>query len=145
MPQARPTRDIWVTTTTHADIAIDPDSEWAAIHHTVEGAEGDPKTSNWRQRWTAEVEHLSDVALDDTLIRQTMEPAKRATQRFLSTAKDTVWHYPTTIHPEAVSQIMEALSLDLPDTHNASQRGHPPRTGVLQPLQAWCPRWRNPP
>ena len=32
MPQARPTQAMWVTTTTVADIAIDPDWEWSAIH-----------------------------------------------------------------------------------------------------------------
>ena len=50
MPEAKSTQAIWLTTTTDANIAIDPDSEWAAIHYTVEGAAGDPKTSNWRQR-----------------------------------------------------------------------------------------------
>ena len=35
----------------------------------------------------------------------------------------TVSHYLTTIHPQAVSQIKEALSLDLPDTHNAHRLG----------------------
>ena len=29
--------------------------------------------------------------------------------------------YPTTVHPEAVTQINEALSLTLPDSHNALQ------------------------
>ena len=52
-----------------------------------------------------------------------MEPARRATQIHHSTAKHTIWHYPTTIHPEAVFQIKEALSLELPDTHNAHQPG----------------------
>ena len=66
MSQARPAQAIRVTTTTDANIAIDPDSEWAAIHYTVEDTAGDPKTSNWRQRWTSEVEHLSDAALKDT-------------------------------------------------------------------------------
>ena len=123
MPQARPTQAIWVRATTDANIAIDLDSEWATIHYTVEGAEGDAKTSKWRQRWTVEVEHLSDAALDNTLTPQTTEPAKRTTQTYLSTAKHTVWHYPTTIQPEAVSQIKQAPSLDLPDIHNAHQPG----------------------
>ena len=123
MPQARPTQAIWVTTTTDADIAIDPHSEWAAIHYTVEGAERGPKTNNWRQRWTAEVQHLSHVVLHDTLTPETMEPAKRAIQMYLSTAKHTVWHYLTNVHPEAVSQIEVTLTLDLPDTHSAHQTG----------------------
>ena len=56
MPQARPTQAIWVTATTDVDIAIDPDLEWSAIYYTVESAVGDPKTTNWRQRWTTEME-----------------------------------------------------------------------------------------
>ena len=69
------------------------------------------------------MEHLSDATLDDTVTPETMESRKQATQTYLSTAKHTVWHYPTTIHPEAVSQMKEALSLDLPDTHNTHQPG----------------------
>ena len=34
-----------------------------------------------------------------------------------------LWHSPTTMHPETVTQINEALSLTLPDTHNAHQPG----------------------
>ena len=123
MPRARPTQAIWVTKTPDADIAIDPDSEWAAIRYTLESAEGDRKTSNWRQRWMTEVEHLSNVALEDTLTPQTTQPAKRATQTHLSIAKHKVWHYPTTIHLERVSQIKEALSEHLSDTRNAHQPG----------------------
>ena len=62
MPQARPTQAIWVTATTDADVAIDPDLEWSAIHYTVESAVGDPKTTNWQQRWTTEMEQLNDAA-----------------------------------------------------------------------------------
>ena len=123
MSQAGPTQAIWVTTPTDADIAIDPDPQWAAIHCTVKGAEGHPKTSDWRQRWTTEVDHLSAVTLDNAFTPQTMEPGNRATQTYLSTAKHTVWHYPTTRHPEAVSEIKEAFSLDLPDTHKAHKPG----------------------
>ena len=123
MLQARPTQAIWVTATDDADIVIDPDSEWSAIHYTVESAVGDPKTTNWQQPWTTEMEQRNDTALDDTLTRQMMEPAKRATQLCLSTARHTVWHYPTTIHLGVVTQIKKALSLDLPDTHNAHQPG----------------------
>ena len=122
-PQARPTQAIWVTAATDADIAINPGFEWSAIHYTVESTVGDPKTTNWQQRWGTEVEQLSDAALNDTLTPQTMVPAKRATQTCLSTAKHTIWHYPTTIHPEAVSQIEETLSLEPPDTHNARKPG----------------------
>ena len=123
MPQARPTQAIWVPATTDADIAIDPDSEWSAIHHTVESAVSDPKTTNWRQRWSTEMEQLNDADLDDTLTPKTIEPAKQAIQTCPSTARHTVWHYPTSIHPEAVFQMKEALSLDLPDTHNAHLPG----------------------
>ena len=90
-PQASPTKANWVTATTHADIVMEPDFEWSAIHYTVEDTAGDPKTTNWPGIWTAELEHLSDAALHDTLTPQTMEPAKRATQACLSTAKHTVW------------------------------------------------------
>ena len=122
-PQARPTQANWETATADADIAVDPGLEWSAIHYTVESAVGDPRTTNWRHRWTTEMEQLSGTALDDTPTPQTTEPAKRATQTCLSTTRHTVWHYPTTIHPEAVSQIKVALSLDFPDTHNAHQPG----------------------
>ena len=123
MPQARPRQAVWVTTTRDTNIAIDQDSEWAAIHYTVEGTDGDPKTNDWQTRWTTAMDRLSGVTVDNTLSPQTVEPKKRATQTYHSTTKHTVWHYPITIHPEAVSQIKEALSLDLPDTHNAHQPG----------------------
>ena len=61
--------------------------------------------------------------LNETLTPQQMEPAKCAMQAHQSTAKNTVWRYPTTIRPEAVSQIREALSLNLPGTHKAHQPG----------------------
>ena len=41
----------------------------------------------------------------------------------LRNTKHTLWHYPTAIHHEGVNQIKEALSLTLPDTHNAHQPG----------------------
>ena len=37
--------------------------------------------------------------------------------------KHTLWHLPAAIHPEGVTEIKEALSLTLPDTHNAHQPG----------------------
>ena len=123
MPRARLTQAICVTTTRDTNIAIDPDSELAAIHYAVEGTDGDPKTSDWQIHWTTAINRLSGVTLNDTLTPQTMEPAKLAGQTYHRTAKHTVWHYPTTIHPEAVAQIKEALSLDLPDTDNAHQPG----------------------
>ena len=52
-----------------------------------------------------------------------MEPAGRAARTHRDPTKHTLWHYNTTIHPEAVTQIKEALSLTLPDTHNAHQPG----------------------
>ena len=82
---------------------------------------GDLKTSNWRQGWTAEVQHPSEPAPDVTLTPQTIEPTKQATKTCLSTTKHTDWHCPTTIHPEAVSKSKEALFLDFPDTQNAHQ------------------------
>ena len=42
-------------------------SEWAAIHYTVEGTDGDPNTSNWQIRWTRAVDRLRSVTLDDPL------------------------------------------------------------------------------
>ena len=52
-----------------------------------------------------------------------MEPVGRAARTHRGATMHTPWHYPTTIHPEAVTQIKEALSLTLPDTHNTQQAG----------------------
>ena len=52
-----------------------------------------------------------------------MEPAGPAARTHRAPTKQTLWHYPTTINPEAVTQIKEALSLTLPDTHNTHQPG----------------------
>ena len=52
-----------------------------------------------------------------------MEPAGRAADTHLGATKHTLWHCPITIHPEGVTQIKEALSLTLPDTHSANQPG----------------------
>ena len=46
---------------------------------------------------------------------------RRVFTRF--TTKHSLWHSPTTIHPEAVTEIKEALFLTLPDTQNAHQLG----------------------
>ena len=52
-----------------------------------------------------------------------MEHPGRATRTHPDPTKHTLWHYSTTVHPEAVTQIKEALSLTLLDTHNAHQPG----------------------
>ena len=52
-----------------------------------------------------------------------MEPAGRAARTHRDPTKHTPSHYSTTIQPRAVTQIKEALSLTLPDTHNAHQPG----------------------
>ena len=52
-----------------------------------------------------------------------MEPAGRTARTHRDPTRHTLWHYPTTMHPEAVTQIKEALSLTFPDTHNAHQPG----------------------
>ena len=52
-----------------------------------------------------------------------MEPAKHANQAHHSIAKHTAWDYPTTIHLERVSQIKDALSLELPDLTNTHHSG----------------------
>ena len=66
---------------------------------------------------------LEDVTLNDTLTPQPMEPAGRTARTHRDPTKHILWHYPTTIHPEAVTRIKKALSLTLPDTHNAHQPG----------------------
>ena len=111
-----------MTTTTDTDIAIDPDSEWEAIHCTLDGTRRDPKANDWQTRWPTAMDSLRGVTLDDTLRPQTIEPAKGATQTYHRTTKHSVGHYPTTIHPEAVFQIKGAPSLDPPDTHSAQQQ-----------------------
>ena len=108
-----------MTAKTYTDITIAPDSEWAAIHYPVVSTNSDPKVGDWETAWTAAFDRLSDVTLNDTLCPQTMEPAKRTTQLHHSTAKQTIWHYLSTIHSEAVSKIKEALSLELQDTPKA--------------------------
>ena len=122
-PQARPTQVVWVNATADTDIAVDPDPEWTAVHYTLDCARSEPTLTDWRTRWAAEVDRLDDITLNDTLTPQTMEPAGRAARTHRAPTKHTLWHYPTTIHPEAETQIKEALSLTLPDTGNAHQPG----------------------
>ena len=122
-PQARPTQAIWINATTGTHITVDPNPEWMAIHYTLDCAEDDPTLTEWQTRWAAEANRLDEVALDDTLTLQTMESAGRTTRTHRDPTKHTLWHYPTTIHQEALTQIKEALSLTLPDTHNAHQPG----------------------
>ena len=109
--------------TTGTDITVDPDPEWTAIHYTLDCAEGDPTLTEWQTRWAAEVNRLHDITSDDTLTLQAMQPAGRAARTHRDRTKHILWHYPTTIHPEAVTQIKEALSLNLSNTHNAHQSG----------------------
>ena len=92
-----------------------------AIHYTLDCAENDPTLTEWQTRWAAEANCLDEVTLDDTLMPQTMEPAGRTARTHRDPTKHTLWHYPTTIHPEAVTHIKEALSLTIPETHNAHQ------------------------
>ena len=122
-PQARPTQAICINATAGTDITVDPDPEWTPIHYTLDCAEGDPALTEWQTRWAAEVNRLDDVTLDNTLTPQAMEPAGRASRTRRDPTKHTLWYYPTTIHPEAVTQIKEVLSLTLLDTHNAHQPG----------------------
>ena len=117
-PQARPTPAVWVNATADTDIVVDPDPEWTAVHYTLDCAENQPALTDWQTQWAAEVD-----CLDDTLTPQTMEPAGRAARTHRGAPKHTPWHYPTTIHPEAVTQIKEALSLNFPDTNNAHEPG----------------------
>ena len=120
-PQARPTQAVWINATAGTDFALDPDLEWTAIHYTLECAKSDPTLTELQTWSAAEANRLNDVALDDTLTPQAMKPAGRAARTHRDPIKHILWHYPTTIHPEAVTQIKEALSLTLPDTHNAYQ------------------------
>ena len=113
MPQARPTQAICVTATTDADIAVDPDSEYLAIHHTIESAIGGPKATNWRQRPTTEMVQLNGTALHDTLPPQTIERARRATRLALPDH-----HTPGSGVPNQGGTLPR-----LPNTHNANQPG----------------------
>ena len=122
-PQARPRQAVWVNATAGSDIAVDCDPEWTAIHYTTECADSDPTLTDSRTMRAAEVNRLDDVVLDNTLTPQAMEPAGRAARTHRDPTQAILWHYPTTIHPEAVTQIKDALSLTLPDTHNAHQPG----------------------
>ena len=122
-PQARPTQCVWINATAGTDIAVDPDPDWTAIHYTLDCAGSDPTLTDWQIRLAAEVNRLDNVALHDTLTAQAMEPAGRAACTHLNRTKHTLWHYPTTIQPEAVTQIKEVLSLTPPDTHNAHRPG----------------------
>ena len=122
-PQARPTQAVWVRATANTDIARDPDPEWTAVHYTLDCAENNPALTDWQTRWAANVHRLDDITLDDTRTPQTMEPAGRDARTHQCATKHPLWHYPTPIHPEAVTQIKEALSLALLDTHNADHPG----------------------
>ena len=123
-PQARPTQAVWVNATEDTHIAVDPNLEWTAVHYTLDCTHcNDPTLTDWRTQGAAEVDRLDDVNLDNTLTIQTMEPAGRAARTHRERTKHTLRHYPTTIHPEAVAQIKQALLLTLLDTHNAHQPG----------------------
>ena len=104
-PQTRLIQAVWINATAGTDIAVDPDPEWTAIHYTLDCAESNPTLTKWQTRWAAEVNRLDDVALDDTLTPQAMEPAGRAARTRRDPTKHTLWHYLTGIHPEAVAQI----------------------------------------
>ena len=122
MLQARPTLAVWVRATTDTDVAIHPDSNGPPSTVLWKVLTATPKTNVLQTLWTTAKGDLSDVTLDETLTPQTMGAVERAIQIHHSTAQHTVWHYSTTIHPEAVTQIEQALSLDFSDSHNA----HPP-------------------
>ena len=122
-PQATPTQAIWIDTTAGTDITVHPNLEWTAIHYTLDCAEGDPTLTEWQTRWAAEVNRLNDVTSDDILTPRAMEPTGRAARTYRDPTKHTLWHSSTTIHRRAVTQIKEALSQTLPDTHNANQPG----------------------
>ena len=114
-PQARPTRAIWINATTGTDITVHPDPEWMAIHYTLDCTKDDPTLKEWQTRWAAEANRLHEVALDDTLTPQTTEPAGRTPQTHRDPTKHTLRLYPTTIHPEAVTQFKETLGCPTPD------------------------------
>ena len=102
-PHARPTQPVWVNATADTAIAADPDPRWTAVHYTLNCTENDPTLTDWRTRRAAEVDRLDNVTLDNTLTPQTMEPAGRAARTHQDPTKHTLWHYPTTIHPDAVA------------------------------------------
>ena len=114
---------LWVDATANTDIDVDPDREWTAVHYTLDCAKNEPAPTDWGTRLASEANRLDSIALDNTLTPQTMEPAGRAPRTRRGATKHTLWHYPTTVLPEAVTQIKEARSLTLPDTHNAHQQG----------------------
>ena len=130
-PQARPTQAIWINATTGTDITVYPDPEWMAIHCTLDCTKDDPTLTEWQTRWAAEANRLHEVALDDTLTPQTMELAGRTAQAHRDPTKHTLWHYPTTIHPEAVTQIKAG------EVHGILH-------GTSQQTPAWCPRSLSP-
>ena len=123
LPQARPTQAVCVTATMNTNVTIGHYSEWAAIHCTVEYTNSDPRASDRQTPWTTAIDRLSNITVNNTLSPQTMEPASRATQIYHRAAKHTIWHYSTTIQPEAVSQIKGALSLEPPGSQNTHQLG----------------------
>ena len=144
-PQARPTQAILATATTNNDIMFDPDSEWATVHCTVECTDGDPMTNGWQTRWTAAIDRLSHLTLDDTLTQQTMEPARHATEAHHSIAKHAIWHYPTTNDRETVSQIKEAPFLRSRTPTTPTNQGRSPHTEISQQPPAWYPKRLCPP
>ena len=159
-PQVRPTEAIWINATTGTDITVDPDLEWTAIHYTVDCAEDDPTLTEWQTSWAAEVNRLDDVTLNDNLTQQAMEPPGRTARTHRDPTKHTLWHYPATIYPEAVTQIKEALYLTLPDTlkrpraggvhnilelPNRHRHGAPGRRApTCRPPSRHSPRWPKP-
>ena len=104
-PRARPTQAIWINATTGTDITVDPVPEWMAIHYILDCAEHDPTLTEWQTRWAAQANRLDEVALEETLTPQTVEPARRTARTHRDPTKHIFRHYPTTIHPEAVAQI----------------------------------------
>ena len=91
-PQVRPTQAIWINARTGTDITVDPDPEWIALHYTLDCAEDDPTLTEWQTRWATEANGRNEVALDDTLTPQTMEPARRTAQTLRDPTKHTLWH-----------------------------------------------------
>ena len=142
-PQARPAQAVLVNATAKTDIAVDPHPEWTAVHYTLDSAKDDPVLTDWRTQRATEVSRLNDVTLDDTLTPQTMELAGRTARTLGGAPKHTLWHYPTTIHPEAVTQSKKALSLTLQDTHTAHQPGMLQHTRTSQQTPAMYPRSPN--
>ena len=81
-----------LSATANTDIAVDPDPEWTAVHYTLNCAERDPALTDWQTRWATEVDRLDDIAFDNTLTPQTMEPAARAARTHRNATKHTLWH-----------------------------------------------------